>query len=213
MGRKHDVPDNALQHGHPLVGVVLDGLRLEDGLVTAADLEVVLRVSVVPDHELVVAELERLQVRGSLGRGLDRGAFDADLAGVVLLGGVPEGPRRDLLGENQRPHVVLAVEAQSDLVQDECNLLHLGHRAKRLHRHLLHDLCGFADLAGILLHPRQLPSESRPLDLDKDLPLSHGLQGLDELCLGLCVRGVLQVPHGLTDKRLDHLFELRPTFR
>jgi hypothetical protein len=98
--------------------------------------------------------------------------------------------RAHLAAKDLRAREVVVVHAEPHLFEHVCNLLAAVHRAKRLHRDLLHCIGRFADFALLLVNVREALREPRAVDLDKELALSDCLQHADELdLLGLRVDG------------------------
>ena len=169
-------------------------------------------MQVVLDHQRVVLDLELLQARRALGRLLDARPLDPNLPGrLPLLRRLPhhKRPGRYLPGQNLRPHVVLLLQTQPHLLQDVRNLLHLGHRPERLHRHLLQNVRRLPDIPLLLLHRCQLPRDPRPLNLHIYLPLRDTLQRPNHFLLRLPPH-LIQELHALPHHGPHHLLELPP---
>mmetsp|Transcript_13252 Transcript_13252/g.41928 ORF Transcript_13252/g.41928 Transcript_13252/m.41928 type:complete len:510 (+) Transcript_13252:201-1730(+) len=222
VGRQAKEPADLLEHRPPLLWVGLGLGALEDALVAAADLEVVIVVRVVADHQLEVLDLELPQRRRPLRGILDDHALDPRhclLLGLALdivvchLLLLLKGAWGDLLCHDLRTDEVLLVQAQAHLLQDEGNLLRLREGAVGLDRHLLHDVRCLIDLALRFLDRGQQLGQPGPLHLYVDLPRGDRVERGDELDALLDVVDLRHVRHSLLHHGNHRLLELRAPLR
>mmetsp|Transcript_16665 Transcript_16665/g.38584 ORF Transcript_16665/g.38584 Transcript_16665/m.38584 type:complete len:434 (+) Transcript_16665:327-1628(+) len=158
-----------------LVLVLAFARSLIHGVVGLGELEGVLLAKVEVGQQAVVPELEVLHV---------------DLLQELAL---------HLLRHDGHPHPVLIEDAESDLVEDEVDLLPLGERPVRLHVHLQHGVARTRHVALRLLDCGEFPGELCSLGLHVDLPVRHVPKRSDQSHLASLVGNFLGPLHRLGD--------------
>ena len=114
----------------------------------------------------------------------------------------------DLAAQDAGLSPIFALNAESDLSEDELGLFSSVHRPKGLNLELAKDLGGGLEIALLLLDVGEDLGDAGTLDFDKDLALCHCSQGLDNGKLGLEVGGVVEEAHDGLDHLGDGLLEL-----
>jgi hypothetical protein len=192
-----------------LVGVFLDGLRVQDLSVVLADIQVL--VVVLRQRDLLLVEPE-LQVRHVVlrldGRVVGTAVLLLLLALLLvlleLLGRLLRPPRKvacaDLPAEDAGLCPVSLLYAQRNLLQDELGLFSPGHGTERLDLELAEDVRRRIDVALLLLDVRQYTGDARSLDFDEDLCVSATQLRLT--CVGAACLALGDCPQRLDDGQL-----------
>mmetsp|Transcript_46689 Transcript_46689/g.107941 ORF Transcript_46689/g.107941 Transcript_46689/m.107941 type:complete len:271 (+) Transcript_46689:580-1392(+) len=157
--------------GLPTGLVSLHAGSVEDGQVALANVKVLLLVQPVPNHILIVLDLQILEV------------FLFQELGVQLL------------ADDLCAYIVPLQEHQPHLVQDVLRLFPGLHGAEGLHLHLLQEVCGVLSASLSLLHLREHLRQPCALYFDKDLALGDIVERGDELKFLLFVK-LIEPAHG-----------------
>ena len=114
----------------------------------------------------------------------------------------------DLAAEDAGLCPVAVLDAELDLGEDELGLLAAVHGPEGLDLELAEGLGGALEVALLLLDVGEDLGDAGALDLDEDLALGHGAQGLDDGQLGLEGRCLVEEAHDGLDHLGDGLLEL-----